>query len=57
MSLNSITDANIDKVLQRICDCEQIKIGAMKLEEIRNQSNKDLRNAITTLQFYSIGNT
>ena len=46
----------IDKILKQIIDKEQIRtLGKAVIEEIRSSSNKDLRNSIQTLQFYSAG--
>jgi DNA polymerase III delta prime subunit len=56
MSLNPPTEKAIDKTLRQIIDQEEIMgITETKIQEIRAQSNKDLRNAIQTLQFFSAG--
>lgn len=48
-SLNPPTEKSIDKILRRIAESEELCMGQQQLEEIRNQANKDLRNAIITL--------
>lgn len=52
LNLNKPTNGNIDKILKYICCREGIgerEVSANKLQEIRNQSGRDLRNAISTL--------
>lgn len=54
-NLNPPTERGIDKVLKHIAECEDLCLSEQQLVEIRNQSNKDLRNAIVTLQFLAAG--
>ena len=56
-SLNPPTERNIEKVLKNISILEELTVSDNQLSEIKNQCNKDLRNAITTLQFVSAGRT
>ena len=58
LTLNRPTNTNIDKVLRTICSREGLgsrDISDNKVVEIRTQSGRDLRNAISTLQFYAAG--
>ncbi len=48
-SLNPPTEKGIDKTLKHIAECEDLCLADSQLLEIRNQCNKDLRNAIVTL--------
>jgi DNA polymerase III delta prime subunit len=48
-NLNAPTERGIDKTLKTIAEAEEICIGDDQLIDIRNQSRKDLRNAIVTL--------
>jgi hypothetical protein len=48
-NLNPPTEKAIDKVLKQIAEGEELCMPDSQLVEIRNQSNKDLRNAIITL--------
>ena len=56
LQLNPATDTFIDKVLNRIVTSEGIThISKNRLIEIRTQSQRDMRNAIMTLQFSAAG--
>jgi hypothetical protein len=56
LNLNPPTEQQIDKILKQILEAESIlHISDEKIKDIRVQSNKDLRNAIQTLQFYAAG--
>ena len=56
-SLNPPTEKGIDKALKHIAECEDLCLSDAQLLEIRAQCNKDLRNAIVTLQFLAAGKT
>ena len=56
-NLNPPTERGIDKVLKHIAEQEELCLADSQLLEIRNQCNKDLRNAIITLQFLAAGKT
>lgn len=56
-SLNPPTEKGIDKTLKHIAECEDLCLTDAQLLEIRSQCNKDLRNAIVTLQFLAAGKT
>lgn len=56
LELNPITDANITKILKHVISDRGIKLSADRLEDIVKSSNRDLRNALQTLQFYSSNN-
>lgn len=49
LNLNPPTERNIEKVLKNISICEELTISDNQIQEIKNQCNKDLRNAISTL--------
>ena len=56
LKLNEPTDSSIDKVLRQIVRQEGVKhLTDNRLVEIRTQAQRDLRNAIMTLQFSSAG--
>lgn len=55
LNLNPPTEKSIMNVMQRIAVNENIRMPDRDFQEIKDQSNKDLRNAITTLQFKSAG--
>ena len=56
LKLNEPTDLSIDKVLRQIVRIEGVKhLTDGRLIEIRTQAQRDLRNAIMTLQFSSAG--
>ena len=58
MALNPPIDKEIDKVLKMIVSYEGLNKRNMtdsRLLEIRTQANRDMRNAIMTLQFESAG--
>lgn len=58
--LNPVTDKNISAVLEEIAAKQAIfetHLSKQQLQEIKDTCNKDLRNAIQTLQFFSIGKT
>ena len=54
-NLNAPTERSIDKMLKTVAEGEQLCLADQQLLEIRNQCNKDLRNAIITLQFLAAG--
>eukprot|EP00347_Sterkiella_histriomuscorum_P005182 403357582 len=55
-AINSPHEKSIDKVLKQIVFNESIyNVADSTLTEIRDQSNKDLRNAINTMQFKLAG--
>ncbi len=57
LNLNAPTEKSIDKVLKIVAEGEELCMGDGQLVDIRNQCNKDLRNAIITLQFMAAGRT
>lgn len=60
LSLNDATEAQILKVLKNIRFKEGISGSDMsddQLKLIKDQSNRDLRCAITNMQFYAAGKT
>ena len=56
-NINPPTEKSIDRVLKTIAEGEELCMSDGQILEIRNQCNKDLRNAIITLQFMSAGRT
>lgn len=54
-NLNPPTERSIDKVLRTIAESEELCLSEGQLLDIRNQCNKDLRNAIVTMQFLAAG--
>ena len=50
--MNGIIDKDILQVLKAVNIEESIGASDDLLEDIKNQCNKDLRNALTTLQLY-----
>lgn len=57
MKMNEITENNIKKTIQNIIQDNGIKIQFGRIDEIVRNCNKDLLNAIQTLQFYAAGNS
>lgn len=57
MKMNEITEINIKKTMQNIVKDNGIKIQYGKIDEIVRNCNKDLLNAIQTLQFYAAGHS
>jgi DNA polymerase III delta prime subunit len=60
LALNPVTDKNISSVLEEIAAKQAIfetQLSRQQLQEIKETCNKDLRNAIQTLQFFAIGKT
>jgi DNA polymerase III delta prime subunit len=49
LNLNPPTERSIAQVLQKIAMYEGVRISEKEVQDIRDQSNKDLRNAIITL--------
>lgn len=56
LELNPITDANITKILKFVISDRGIQMDTDRIEDIVKSSNRDLRNALQTLQFYSSNN-
>jgi DNA polymerase III delta prime subunit len=56
-NLNPPTERGIDKVLKMVAEGEQLCMNDGQLIDIRNQCNRDLRNALVTLQFLAAGRT
>ncbi|CDW87611.1 cell cycle checkpoint protein rad17-like [Stylonychia lemnae] len=55
-NLNPPTEKGMDKLLKNIAFSENLnQVNERLISEIRDQSNRDLRNAITTLQFKAAG--
>ncbi|KAL6224467.1 hypothetical protein ACLB2K_003322 [Fragaria x ananassa] len=52
VSFNPITSNSIKKVLSRICKEEQCNVTAEQVDLIAKASGGDIRNAITSLQFF-----
>lgn len=52
VSFNPITSNSIKKVLSRICKEERCNVSAEQVDLIANASGGDIRNAITSLQFF-----
>lgn len=55
-NLNPPTEKGMDKLLKNIAFYENLnQISDRLIAEVRDQSNRDLRNAITTMQFKAAG--
>jgi DNA polymerase III delta prime subunit len=57
LNLNPPTERGIDKVLKCVAEGEELCVSDGQLVDIRNQCNRDLRNAMVTLQFMAAGRT
>jgi DNA polymerase III delta prime subunit len=57
MKMNGITEINIMKTIQKIVHDNGIRIPLQRINDIVKNSNKDMINAIQTLQFYAAGKT
>lgn len=56
VNINPPTEAKLQKVLKTIVDNEKVySLGEDVIAQIVHSSNKDLRNAVQTLQFYAAG--
>eukprot|EP00897_Mesotaenium_endlicherianum_P001497 jgi/Mesen1/1375/ME000013S00867 len=55
ISFNPITAKNVAKVLKRVTAAEACQVGAGVIQGIAEGCNGDLRHAVSTLQFLSLG--
>ncbi len=53
--LSGVTEKKIEKILQSIAQFEGIIVPQTQIIEISQFCNKDVRNAIQTMQFYRAG--
>lgn len=54
VSFNPITVNSMKKALSRICKAEQREVSAEQIELIAKASGGDIRNAITSLQYFCL---
>ena len=57
LNLNPPTERSIDKVLRSVAESEDLLMSDQQLVEVRCQCNRDLRNALVSLQFLAAGRT
>lgn len=54
MTFNPITVNSLKKTLSRICRAERCKLSAEQIEFIAKASRGDIRNAISSLQYFCL---
>ncbi|KFK28272.1 hypothetical protein AALP_AA8G495100 [Arabis alpina] len=54
VAFNPITKNSIKKTLQRICKEEHCKVTTVEIDQVASASGGDIRNAITSLQLFSV---
>ncbi|VFQ88176.1 unnamed protein product [Cuscuta campestris] len=54
VTFNPITTNSMKKALEKICRMEQVKVSADSVEAIAKASGGDIRNAITSLQYFCL---
>lgn len=54
VAFNPVTVNSIKRVLSKICRAERIEVNDVKIDDIAKASGGDIRNAVTSLQYFCL---